>query len=230
MPKTVRITLTKAQAEGEDGHALLNLMLDICHDGEVTLEEAEDLYGKLRTLSADIPAVPYLRCIAREAIADGTIDKHEAYNLKKAMMRVATKEVRGVIETHLDSIGLPPPDRSSRSSWRGDPATARQLDYIVGLGGQPTDGMAKGEASDLIEELLERRPPTPRQVLLLRFFDRVDLMGETKDAVSAWIDEVFARSLRHEQAWMRFKRETNHDPHETDPATVPVGAYRDYLR
>src|SRR5690606_32273112 len=98
------------------------------------------------------------------------------------------------------------------------------------LGGTVTPRMTKGDASVLIDQLLERRPPTPRQRMLLRFFNRLDLERRTKDEVSVWIDEIFCGDHRNEQAWERFKRETNHDPFGQDPAVVPIGACSRYLR
>jgi hypothetical protein len=89
--------------------------------------------------------------------------------------------------------------------------------------------MTKGDASRLIEELLERRPPTPRQMMLLRFFDRLDLARATKDDVSEWIDHLYSSDSRLERAWDRFKRLTDHDPRGQDPSIVPVGAFREYV-
>ncbi len=89
--------------------------------------------------------------------------------------------------------------------------------------------MTKGEASDLIESLLNRVLPTPRQVMLARFFDRADLISRTKIEVALWIDELFVQSPAMEASWERFKRESVFDPFSMDPSVVPIGAYRNYL-
>ncbi len=231
MAKGTRITMTKSQAESPSGRALIELILAMCHDGTLSISEVEDLHIFLRTEAADIPAFVFLRAVTRDIVADGRIDETEAYCLKKAFERVVPKEVRGVVSTHLDAIGVPTMEEDeAEPRWTRDPATARQIDYIIALGGVVTQGMTKGEASHVIDALLDRRPPTPRQVMLLRFFDRVELQSSDKDTVSIWIDEVFALNLDHEQAWNRFKRETNHDPFGQDPSVVPIGAYTAYLR
>lgn len=49
-----------------------------------------------------------------------------------------------------------------------DPATDRQLKYIADLGGQPSKGMTKDEASALIEKLLGKDQPSPRQIKRLQ--------------------------------------------------------------
>jgi hypothetical protein len=80
----------------------------------------------------------------------------------------------------------------------------------------------------MIDQFLERRPPTPRQRLLIRFFDRLDLHSAAKEQVNAWIDDLFINSPKHERAWDRFKIETGMNPEETDMARVPIGACRNY--
>lgn len=231
MAKGTRITMTNSQAESPSGRALIDLILAMCHDGMLSISEVEGLHIFLRREAADIPAFLFLRALTRDIVADGWIDDTEAYHLKKAFERVVPKEVRGVVSTHLDDIGVPTmAEDEAEPRWTRDPATARQIDYIIALGGQVEEGMTKGEASKMIDALLDRRPPTPRQVMLLRFFDRVDLQSSDKESVSIWIDEVFARNLEYEQAWARFKRDSNHDPNGQDPTVVPIGAYVEYIR
>ncbi len=185
----------------------------------------------LRGSAASIAAISFLRAITREIVADGSVDASEAYRLKEAFVRVVPKEIRGIVSTHLESIGLPAfdPDEA-QPAWTRDEATAKQIAYIVNLGGTVSPSMTRGEASGLIDALLERRPPTPRQMMVLRFFDQLQLANSTKDEVSEWLDALYAQDGRYEHAWERFKRETNHDPFGTDPKVVPVGAYRKYLR
>ncbi len=229
--KGTRITMTKAQAESPVGSALIDLILSMCHDGVLDIMEVEHLHAFLRgSESSPIPAVGFLRAKTRLAVADGSINEIEEYDLKKAFERVVPKEARGVVSTHLEGIGLPVASHVDTPPWTHDEATAKQIEYIVNLGGKVTPGMTKGEASVLIDQLLERRPPTPRQRMLLRFFNRLDLERCTKDEVSAWIDDLFCRNHRNELAWERFKRETGHDPFGQDPTVVPIGACSRYLR
>ncbi len=230
MAQRTRVTLTKAQAESPTGRALIQAILDMCHDGELTMEEIEHFHISLRTADDTIPAVQVLRALTRAVVADGIIDPVEAYDLKCHFERVLPKEIRGIVTTHLESIGAPPRAERKQDDWRSDPATIRQIEYIIALGGSTAAGMSKGQASDLIEELLLARPPTPRQMMLIRFFDRLDLARSTKEQVSLWIDQVFIHQPSHERAWDRFKIETGRDPASLDYELVPIGAYRQYLR
>jgi hypothetical protein len=229
--KTTRITLTKSQAESSVGTQLIDLILSMCHDGELDITEIETLHMFLRrNESASINAIAFLRSITREVVSDGAIDQFEAYKLKQAFERVVPKEARGVVSTHLESIGLPGTGDDDPRSWTRHEATAKQLDYIAALGGTATPRMTKGEASVMIDELLERRPPTPRQMMLLRFFDRLDLTGRTKEEISAWIDELYYKTPAAERAWDKFKLATKHDPHGQDPTVVPIGACSQYMQ
>jgi hypothetical protein len=227
MGKRTRITLTKAECESPTGKRLIDLILSMCHDGCLSISEVDELHIFLRNDASAIAAIPYLRAITREAVADGAINDAEAYALKLAFERVVPKEARGIISTHLESIGLPAVrEYEAQAAWTEDEATHRQIAYIVDLGGTVTPGLTKGQASELIEQLLERRPPTPRQRMLLRFFNRLDLLQVTKDDVSLWIDQLYASDERLERAWDRFKRETNHDPCDQDASIVPIGAFK----
>lgn len=218
-------------AESETGLMLTNLILDMCHDGELDLGEVETLHALLSSAGDPFPAITYLRAITREILADGSLDPAEIYRLKKGMERVVQKEVREVVSTHLDSIGTPVwDDWDHEPAWMQHPATAKQIDFLIDLGGHITPSLTKGEATKMIDQLLEKRPPTPRQMMLLRFFDRLDLAGCTKEQVSCWIDELFVHRPHAERAWHRFKIDTQHSPYEKDPKTVPVGAYKKYRK
>jgi hypothetical protein len=230
MAKGTRITLTKAECEAPTGKRLVDLIFSMCHDGHLEISEVDELHIFLRNDSSAIAAIPYLRAITREAVADGAINDAEAYALKLAFERVIPKEARGIVSTHLQSIGLPTVHQDEfAGEWTEHEATHKQIGYIVDLGGTVKPGLTKGQASQLIDQLLERRPPTPRQTMLLRFFDRLDLLHATKDDVSLWIDQLYASDELLERAWDRFKRETNHDPFGQDAGIVPVGAFKKYL-
>lgn len=232
MAKRTRITMTESDIKSPVGKQLLDFIFAMCHDGKLEISEVEDLHIFLRGASPCFAAIEFLRSITRAIVADGAIDEIEAYRLKLAFERVVPKSVRGIVSTHLEGIGLPiQDDEDNAPAWTKHAATDRQLEYIVNLGGVLTSGMTKGEAAKQIDELLERRPPTPRQQMLLRFFDRLDLLRSTKDEVGQWLDDLFADyPSKHEMAWDRFKRTTNHDPHGQDPTIVSVGEFRKHMR
>jgi hypothetical protein len=229
--KRARFVMNVSEAESEYGQRLLNLLLDICHDGILKIDEVERLHMLLRNDVAGMPSVDYLRSITREIVADGSVDEVESYRLKKAILRVAPKGVRGVFADHLSQIGLPDPaEPLGQPRWRFDEATERQLDLIVRLGGQTSPKMSKGDASDEIERLLENRGPSARQIMVLRFFDRMDLLSTTKDEVCLWMDTAFHENPRLELAWAAYKRETAMDPRDVDYAKIPIGEYRKYIK
>lgn len=226
-----RITLTKSQAESPMGRQLIDMILSIVHDGRMSLDEVIGLHRVVCQDNSGIPAFEYLRARTREIIADGQVDQFEEYRLKQAFERVVPKDVRAVVSTHLEGIGLPfAEERDAAEPWRAHAATSKQIDYIIALGGTTLPDMTKGEASDLIEELLERRPPTPRQQMLIRFFLwDVQPPPVTKERVSEFTDIQFAMKPELERAWDRFKLETNHDPFCQDPLIVPIGAFSRYV-
>ena len=224
-----RITLTKRESESPTGTQLIDLILKTCHDGELEIQEIDELHLFLRRDQSRIAAVAYLRALTREAVADGAIDGPEAYRLKQAFKRVVPKAFRGVVSTHLETIGVPTLDEGSDDvAWTRHEATFKQIEYVIDLGGKIAPGLTKGQASAQIDSLLERRPPTPRQQMLLRFFNRLDLSQLTKAEISAWLDELFCNQPDCEAAWERFKLDTDHDPRCRDPSVVPVGAFQQY--
>lgn len=227
MKKGARVTLTSRQAATPEGQELLGLIFSIVQDCEISYSEVCKLNAYLLSRRGDANAVSYLRTLTRQIVFNGRLDAVEAYELKVAFHRVVPKEYRGIISTHLEEIETPYGGRASR--WRRDPITVAQQEYIARLGGKVVAGMTKGEASDLIESLLNRVLPTPRQVMLARFFDRADLISRTKIEVALWIDELFVQSPAMEASWERFKRESVFDPFSMDPSVVPIGAYRNYL-
>lgn len=151
------------------------------------------------------------------------------------MERVVPKSGRMRLTELLSGLGLPSQGDdddgpTSSGDWRSDPATARQLAYVRDLGGRADAQMTKGRASAIIDDLLERRPPTPRQHMLLRFYDRLDLRTKTKEEVSVWVDSLYIRDEAYERAWHIFKTEIGDDGSIRDPEVVPIGAYRKYMR
>jgi hypothetical protein len=232
MEKGTRVTLTPSQAKSAAGGTLIDLILTMCHDGTLTFEEVENLHRFLRLQSADLPAIRYLRAKTRVIVADGEVSESEEYQLKLAFERVVPKEARGIVSTHLESLGKPsafylddqPP------AWARHPATERQIAFIRSLGRSAPPSLTKGDASRLITQLLDRTPATARQVMVLRFFDRLDLITKTKIEIGEWIEDWLSADERHERAWENYTPLINMDHFEHDPTIVPVGAFRTYTR
>lgn len=235
MADRVRVTLTKREAESPFGRRLINQIMSMSDDGDLEVAEVAELHRLLREGPSEIEAVRFLRKITTGILADGQLDEIEAYELRRAMERVVSKAIRSDLTILLSRIGLPGSSSDwarspSSESWRSDPMTDKQREFILDLGGQLRDGMTKGEASSLIDELLENRPPSPRQVMVLRFFDRLELCSSTKEEVSLWLDDFFFENEHYERAWHRFKVETKHSRNQRNPEVVPIGAYRKYVQ
>jgi len=231
MPRVNVTRMTEQQGQTISGKRLLNIIVDICQDERIELSEVKELHHFLAADRSGMIAIQQLHVLTSEAIADDEIDEVDAYRLKTAFVKLAPPSVRGVIETHLESIGYPfwSDDDLEEPAWKRHPATKKQLDFIRNLGGYAPDHATKGEAAMAIDVLLNDRPVTPRQMMLLRFFDHLELAASSKDEVSEWIDNFYGSDDRYERAWDRFKRHTNHDPYSQDPSVVPIGAYKQYL-
>jgi hypothetical protein len=237
MAKSKRVTLTKTEAASAYGQRLIHQILAISDDGNLTIEEVRALHAVLMDGPMEIEAVPFLRAKTTVVLHDGELDHLEMYQLRCAMERVVPKDVRSDLTILLSRIGLPTMEEEEedggyrvKRSWHDDPVTTRQLEFIRDLGGVATERMTKGAASLLIDQLLERRPPSPRQRMVLRFFDRVDLMEKTKEEISIWLDALYRQHEEYEQAWHLFKAAIGDDGSMCDPSIVPIGAYRQYLR
>ena len=123
-------------------------------------------------------------------------------------------------------------DNDENPDWQSDTATERQLDYIANLGGTPRKGMTKGEASEYIDALRGKNPrsaetPTPRQMMVLRFWDKLDYKTKSKDRISGWLDEWYESDPDRLKAWELFKHEHN-DPQK--PEAVKIGIGQEYLK
>jgi hypothetical protein len=110
-----------------------------------------------------------------------------------------------------------------RSSPVDPPATASQINYIRSLGGDPKRSYTKGEASALIDALRENPKASPRQQMVLRFYNRTDLIGRSKVEVSAWLDKFYSENPVRKIVWEGFK-DSNPKLNETsDPDRIPIG-------
>ena len=168
-------------------------------------------------------------------LADCTISPGERKLLQGAVLRVlpttqrarakvriadATAKVR--TETRARAFA----EQEEADQW----ATPNQIAYIRDLGSTCPDGATRADASRLIEQLLATRPTT-RQRMVLRFWDRPDLLSAGVDGVSAWMDQWYAEDPRRLEAWELWKRETVGSNARTGGAIelVPVGAGNQYL-
>lgn len=230
-----RVTLTKAHAASAFGRSLIAFFHAAAEDRELSLEDVKQLAALLRAAPPDIPAAEFLRELTTEILRDGVVDDLEAYQLRLAIERVVPLAERASIKSKLSDIQRPVVARLQPDAEDDDdvdideePATERQLAFIKTLGGAPLPGLTKWAASDLINELKKRSPPSPRQMMVLRFWSRLDLACLSRAQISVWLDRFYAEDDRRLPAWEMFKAEHGDDGAQRDPSWVPIGAGRHY--
>ena len=120
-------------------------------------------------------------------------------------------------------------DLESPWSWN-QPATPDQLRYLEALGGSTKLDLTKDSAARLIDGLKYTAPASNRQIMVLRFWNREDLIVSGRLAISRWMDDFYQKDRDHLRAWENFKKETGDDGSQADPNSVGVGAGMEYLQ
>lgn len=231
-----RVTLTKSQLVDPLARQLLALLKDVVEDGELALGEVQRLsvWFDQTKKASQLPAVQFLSERVADILADGRITLEERLDLLEAIERVMPPaERREAKAKRLAAAAMtssPQATVTPFDEWEPRPATERQLDYIQALGGVPDTGLTLDEASALIDSLKRRPPPSPRQLMVLRFWNKLELARGTRQTVSAWMDQWYAEDARRVAAWEFFKAQTGDTGDANDPDRVPVGAGYEYLR
>jgi hypothetical protein len=150
-------------------------------------------------------------------------------------------------ESQLDYIrglgGTPPPGLNvpeaseliekllkNRSPTANHSATEKQLKYLHDLGGDVPPQLTKSAASTLIQELVGYGTrPTPRQIMILRFWNRMDLATGTKNEIAEWQQHFYAENPMRKDAWELYKKQNNDDGTQRDPSWVKIGEGENYL-
>jgi len=235
--KGTRVTFTKAQLAGE-AKPLLTLLEALMEDGVVDVDEVHTLNAALGQFDSDtsVQGIHFLRDEVAAILEDGVVDDAERVVLRRAILRVMPKAHREQFVTVVAEAEAV--EKAARAKQREEAAaqdkymaTAKQRAFIRDLGGTCPADATKIEASELIDELLETRP-TVRQRMVLRFWNRLDLMDAGVDGVSDWMDDFYDEDPRRELAWTLWKRE-NGDTGGRNPKQVervPIGAGPSYLK
>jgi hypothetical protein len=240
-----RVTLTKAELSTPAGEALVALITRIGADGEITFDELSELESAVseRGPFADLTAAEFLRDIIHEIIADGRIDIIEAESLRRGLARVLPKGIRERFED-----ALPADPDANRPAWYYDVITERQVMFLRKLGHADPHSMNKGEASVMIDSLLNSQAnhnnagarvvrefddydttkPTDRQMMVLRFWGRPEPMTGTRQHVSDIIDSWYSGEPRKKIAWEEWKKAQGRDI--TNPDDVPFGIGEEWLQ
>ncbi len=239
MPPT-RVTLTKAQLSTEDVSSLRALLIEITKDGELSLGEIDTLKAWLtqRVGKCEVPAIHYLLETVNTVIRDGHVSPDDRLEIMLAIERVLPlpdrKEAKAArINAQEKTAVVEESEEEDETEYDadGESATEPQIAYIRALGGEVPANLGKWEASDLINKLRSRPGSlSQRQMMVLRFWNKLDLAQSGRAAVSDWMDEWYSKDRRHLEAWELYKRETGDDGAQSDPTRVAVGAGYAYLK
>jgi hypothetical protein len=247
-PPPRRLSLTKSQLREESGAALLDLLKDITSDGRLDRAETQRLAHWIAANRAnEIPAVRHLARTVDRILADGILTADERLELHLGIEKILPVTERSIARVAREKAeqGLSGPrilkkdlagmkcselaEVPNPRDWRTGPITERQLDYIEALGGSINPKATKGEASDLIESLLATRPPTNRQQMVMRFWNRSQQAGEGPAEISQWQERFYLEDPDRKSAWELFKEEFCDDGRQGNPSRVPVGVGPQYL-
>src|SRR5688572_13748334 len=206
-----RVTLTKGQAASAAGTQLLSLLVDFTSDGELSLGEVEKLRVWLDgNHAAEVPAVAWLRELVADILADGRVTSEERIDLILAIERVMPKEQRLIATARRKAaedltrelvVEVEQVDDGDDDSDYGS-ATEPQRRYILALGGKVTPGLSVSAASELIDTLLSGSSSvSKRQMMVLRFWNRVEVSRDGRHAVSEWMDVWYVEDPDRQAAW-----------------------------
>lgn len=219
--KKQRVSLTKSHLKNPIGIDFLNLLTEVGQDGILNYDELLKLSDFLNANKrCGIPGVTFLFNLMIEVCSDQNITSEELVDIQLGIEKVLPPDYRSEIKRSRLSLAPPP---------LPDAATERQLDYIRILGGTATPGLTKWEASELISQLKWKPPASPRQIMFLRFWGRMDLIGCSRDEITDWMSLFIDEDERRKRAWNRYKQEIKDDGSQRDPSFVPIGIGTSYL-
>lgn len=240
MSSTTRVALTKAQLSTSEGKALVDLCLEIGIDGLLADDELVRLGLFLRRCQEQIPAIVHLRNLVIDALADGSITDPERDLLHRQIERVLPPIERERLKAARKQVEQRAAEARRREREeeaerrraeqeaeyeRFNQPSEAQLRYIRGLGGALPDGATKEDASRLIDRLLNTNGSiTPRQWMVLRFWNITPKPDWGKAHVSEWMDGWYSEDPNRVLAWEVFKEATGDTGTSRDPEHVPVGA------
>ena len=225
----LRVTLGKKQLATEAGQALLDLLTEITRDGELSLDEVKRLRAWLehyRSAGEEVPAIAWLHELVAAVVADGRVTAEERTDLLLAFERILPAEERVLAKTRRkDASQHQEPPTAPRTAPREPPATKRQLDYLRALNATFDPAITKADASELIDQMVgSRNDVSNRQMMVLRFWDRLDMAPAGKGGVSRWMDEYYQEQPLRKDAWDIWKTQNGDRGQQGDPTGVPIGA------
>jgi hypothetical protein len=227
------VALSRKDLATTEGLALLAVLERIMTDGCLTDQEIKELATWLEQTASTstLPGLQFLREEVAGMLADGNVSEAECRLLRNAILRVLPVTERERVKAKIAEATAR--ERAREREERTAAAyrvTQKQLEYIRDLGGDCNETMTKQQASEIIDQLLESRP-TVRQRMVLRFWNRQDLLKSGVEGVSAWMDRWYEEDPHRLEAWELWKRESGDtgDRSLVSVESVPLGAGQEYL-
>jgi len=212
-----RVTLTVGQLKHAKVEEFAHLLISIASDGVITYEEVQALAEWLNeNKTLEPPAIRFMFDLLVNICNDGELSSEDICDIQLAIERVLPKTFREKIKEKRKEV------------YYNGPASSEQIELIERLTKKPATLMSRREASEFIERSFNQ--PSNRQLMLLRFWNRMDLADKTRSEVSEWIDEFTQDNQERWEAWSLFKDEIEDDGGQNDPSIVPIGAGERYLR
>jgi hypothetical protein len=96
--------------------------------------------------------------------------------------------------------------------------------------GHPTPALNIAESSPHVEQVFNHSDPTQRQIMLLRFWNRMDLANRSRGEIVNWLENFYAQDSRRKSAWELYKLQNKDDGTQHDPSWVKIGEGENCLR
>jgi len=227
------VALSEKSLATAEGIALLKLLERIMADGRLADQEITELAAWLEQTASTstLPGIHFLREEVVGILADGAVSEAESRLLRNAILRVLPITERERVKAKIaDATARERNQERDERAAAANRVTLKQLEFIHDLGGTCADNVTKQQASEIIDWLLASRP-TVRQRMVLRFWNRLDLLTTGVEGVSAWMDQWYEGDPHRLEAWELWKQESG-DNGGRSPASidsVPVGAGQEYL-
>jgi hypothetical protein len=205
------------------------------------LSQLPHRFGEINTATAFEIHFAIERVLPKSVRADVKQKRQEAWMhspLKPKATEAQLEYIRGLAGTPTPGINIAEASQmisellGESDLQQSERATQNQIQYIRDLGGTVPVGMTKLYASMVIEKLLRSGEgrPTPRQIMVLRFWNRLDLAEKSKGEIERWLDQLYREDKRRKAAWELYKLKNHDDGAQHDPSWVKVGEGENCLR
>ena len=228
------VALTEDQLKEGNAKALLALLESISADGRLTDAEILQLDTWLKQSREEkIPAFTYLRGKIEGVLADRIIIEDERRSIVAAILRVMPQESSARARARFNEAS--DLDREARSfelksQHETEPVTEEQKRCLRALGREAPENCTRAEALELIDKAMGAgQPPTNRQMMVLRFWNRLDLAPKGRMGVAEWLDAWYAEDPDRLTAWTIWKEEHNEVGRQDPPDRVPLDVGAAYL-